>query len=294
MNKLLGLLGATSIALLLTTNGAVAHQSPGQMGQGPGMMMQGNGPAATPSDNGDHASGPPAGYGEMMGYGDPWMMGPGAESRAERFGRGYGPGPWMMGSGWMGPGMMGGGYGPGPWMMGRGWMGPGMMGGYGRGPWMMGSGWMGRGMMGDGYGPGPWMMGRGWMGPGMMGGYGHGPWMMGSGWMGPGMMGGGYGPGPWTMGRDWMGPGMMGWGGYGSYAGVEPEERADLNLTVTQVEHRMDRWLAIAGNPHIKLGKVTEQKDGTITADIVTTDNGGLVQRYTVNRKTGFIEPAGE
>lgn len=212
MNKLLGLLGATSIALLLTTNGAVAHQSPGQMGQGPGMMMQGNGPAATPSDNGDHASGPPAGYGEMMGYGDPWMMGPGAESRAERFGRGYGPGPWMMGSGWMGPGMMGGGYGPGPW----------------------------------------------------------------------------------TMGRDWMGPGMMGWGGYGSYAGVEPEERADLNLTVTQVEHRMDRWLAIAGNPHIKLGKVTEQKDGTITADIVTTDNGGLVQRYTVNRKTGFIEPAGE
>jgi hypothetical protein len=83
----------------------------------------------------------------------PWMMGPGYGygggpgdygyghcpywGHHMGYGRGYGMGPWMMGSG----------YGMGPWMMGRGWgyhMGPGMMGwGYGMGPWMMGPGYYG-------------------------------------------------------------------------------------------------------------------------------------------------------
>ena len=188
------------------------------------------------------------------------------------------------------PGMMG--YG-GPGTTGAGWMGPGMMGGYGPSPWTRGRGWAGPENRARGYGPGPWMMGGGWAGPGMMGGYGPGPWMMGGGWTRPGMTGG-YGPGPWMMGGGWMGPNMMGWGGIGPYASGALAVRGNLDLTVSQVERQMGRWLAITGNPHVKLGKVTEQKDGTITVDIVTTDNGGLVQRYIVNRNTGFLEPAGE
>ena len=147
------------------------------------------------------------------------------------------------------------------------------------------------GMMGYG---GPGTTGAGWMGPGMMGGYGPSPWTRGRGWAGPENRARGYGPGPWMMGGGWMGPNMMGWGGIGPYASGALAVRGNLDLTVSQVERQMGRWLAITGNPHVKLGKVAEQKDGSITVDIVTTDNGGLVQRYIVNRNTGFLEPAGE
>ncbi len=148
----------------------------------------------------------------------------------------------------------GGGYGPG-------YMGPGMMNGYG-------SGWMGSGMM---YGSGPGgAYGPGWMGSGLM--YGSGP-------------GGAYGPG-------WMGPGMMGYGGYGP-GGWGPQQQANLNLTVDEVKANMERWLKATGNPHIKLGDVVEKDADSITADIVTTDKEALVQRYDINRHTGFTQPAG-
>jgi hypothetical protein len=131
---------------------------------------------------------------------------------------------------------------------------------------------------GQGYGPG---YGPGWMmGPGMMGYGGYGP-----GWMGPGMMGyGGYGPGPWMMAR-----GMPGWGcGPGGGWGAQ---QANLNLTPAAVKSNMERWVKATGNRHIKLGKVAEQDADTITADIVTTDKDALVQRYEINRHTGFIRP---
>ncbi|MBS3024973.1 hypothetical protein [Acidiphilium multivorum] len=270
MNRKLSLLGTASIALLLAVSGANAQPAAGQAGNTPGMMTQGGDQATSPPKNDAPPAESPSFYPGMMGYG----------------------GPGTTGAGWMGPGMMGG-YGPSPWTRGRGWAGPeNRARGYGPGPWMMGGGWAGPGMMG-GYGPGPWMMGGGWAGPGMMGGYGPGPWMMGGGWTRPGMTGG-YGPGPWMMGGGWMGPNMMGWGGIGPYASGALAVRGNLDLTVSQVERQMGRWLAITGNPHVKLGKVAEQKDGSITVDIVTTDNGGLVQRYIVNRNTGFLEPAGE
>jgi hypothetical protein len=153
-----------------------------------------------------------------------------------------------------GPGMMGG-YGPG---MMQGY-GPGMMGGYGPGygPGMMHG--YGPGMMG-GYGPG--------YGPGMMQGYG--PGMMGPGY-GPGMMQG-YGPG--------YGPGMR--GGY--------QRQTDQSLSVDDVKNQLERWLAWRGNPRLKVGEVKEKDSNTIEADIVTRDNS-LVQRFTVDRKSGFYRP---
>lgn len=108
------------------------------------------------------------------------------------------------------------------------------------------------------------------------------------GWMGPGMMyGAGTGPG-------WMGPGMMyGYGGGNGPGGWGPQQQVDLKLTVDQVKDRMEQWLQAVGNRHIKVGGVEAKDADTIVASIVTTDKDGLVQRYDVNRHSGFVEPAG-
>jgi hypothetical protein len=118
----------------------------------------------------------------------------------------------------------------------------------------------GHGMMG-GYGP---MMG----GHGMMGGGYGGCGMMG----GPGMMGG-YGPGP-----------MMGYGP--GYYGNQP----NLNLTVDNVKNYLGRMIAIQGNTRLKVGDVKEKDADTIIADTVTKENS-LVQRFNVDRHTGFYRP---
>lgn len=133
-------------------------------------------------------------------------------------------------------------------------------------------GWMGYGP--NGYGPGPGMMGR-WAAPDQDGTSGYGPGFgpgYGQGYgMGPGMM---YGGGP----RYGYGPGMMGW--------WNQQPPADLNLTLEQVKSNFERWLTFHANPRVKLGPVTE-KDGAVIVDIVTVDKGGLVQRFSVDRKTG-------
>ncbi len=102
----------------------------------------------------------------------------------------------------------------------------------------------------------------GWYGcPNMMG-----PGMMGPGMMGPGMMGG---------------PGHMGWGGY-QYPG---------NPTVADVRAYLERWVAAMGNPRLKVGTVKESGADTIVGEI-TTQDGSLVQRFVVDRRTGVYRPA--
>ena len=109
-----------------------------------------------------------------------------------------------------------------------------------------------------GYGMGPWMMGR----------YGMGPWMI-----GPGITGYGYGPG--AIARGWGNP------------------AGNLNLSLNDVKSYLERSVALSGNSHLKVGDVTEKDVDTITADIVTTDKDGLVQRFTVNRHSGVFQPEG-
>ena len=142
----------------------------------------------------------------------------------------------------------------------------------------------GCGMMG-GYGPGygPCMTdgcGYGY-GPGMMGGYGYGPGMMGGYGYGPGNMMGGYGM---MYGRGY-GPGMMGPGWYGG--------QGNLNLSADNVKNYLERWIGVQGNPRLKVGDVKEEDADTIEADIVTKEGNALVQRFTVNRHTGFYQPSG-
>ncbi|MFD1196491.1 hypothetical protein ACFQ3C_17600 [Seohaeicola saemankumensis] len=180
-------------------------------------------------------------------------------------------------SGWQngwGPGyMMGQGHMPGPgYMMGQGYMnGPGYMMGQGNMPrpgYMMGQGYMnGPGyMMGQGNMPGPgYMMGQGYMNaPGYMMGQGNMP--------GPGYM--------MAPNFQQQGPDGSGW--------MHERQQA---LDVEDVKSMMEQKLGWMNNPNIKLGNVEETDDDTITAEIVTKE-GSLVQRLTVDRRTGWIQPS--
>lgn len=85
------------------------------------------------------------------------------------------------------------------------------------------------------------------------------------------MMGGGMMP--------MMGGGMMGW--YG-------QPQANLNLSVDDVRGSVERSIAMMGNPRLKPGRIVATNDDTITAEIVTVDKEALVQRFAVNRHTGY------
>jgi hypothetical protein len=107
-------------------------------------------------------------------------------------------------------------------------------------------------------------------------------------------MGGGYGPG--MMQGNGYGPGMMqGYGpgnapGYGRGGDVQGNQNANqpLNLSIDDVKSRVERWLVRQGNQRLKVGEVKEKDADTITADVVTKDNS-LVQRFIVDRHTGFV-----
>ena len=131
---------------------------------------------------------------------------------------------------------------------------------------------------------------------------------------GPRWGGGGYGA-PCPMGGPGMGMGYgrhMGWGrgmgygqqmgrgmgygpqmGYGSQMGYGPwgVPMQPKELTVEDVKTFFEQRLAWRGNPNIKLGDVKEKDENTIVAEIVTQD-GSLVQRVEIDRKTGRRTPA--
>ena len=116
---------------------------------------------------------------------------------------------------------------------------------------------------------------------------------------GPRWGGGGYGA-PCPMGGPGVGMGMgygqqmgrgMGYGpqmGYGSQMGYGPwgVPMQPKELTVEDVKTFFEQRLAWRGNPNIKLGDVKEKDENTIVAEIVTQD-GSLVQRVEIDRKTG-------
>ena len=52
----------------------------------------------------------------------------------------------------------------------------------------------------------------------------------------------------------------------------------------------MEQQLSWQNNPNLKLGKVEEKDKDTITAEVVTKD-GSLVQKFEVNRHTGWMQP---
>ncbi len=65
----------------------------------------------------------------------------------------------------------------------------------------------------------------------------------------------------------------------------------NLNLSTDNVKTYMERWLAWQDNQRLKLGDVKEKDADTIVADILTKDNS-LVQRFVINRHSGFFQPS--
>jgi hypothetical protein len=129
------------------------------------------------------------------------------------------------------------------------------------------------------------MMGEDGM-PGRMGGMQRGP--MGEGMTGPGMsgmMGGGAMPmGPMMRGHH----GAMGGHGLGPEALYGMPQGFVTEMTPARVEAFLSHLLERHGNPRLELGDIEEAEDGSIIAEIVTTD-GSLVQRLSFNRFPGLF-----
>ena len=87
-----------------------------------------------------------------------------------------------------------------------------------------------------------------------------------------------------------MGSGMMGgqmpmMGGWGRMQILRRDLKAD------EVKHMMEHRLVWTGNQDIKLGKVTEKDGDTIEVEIVNKDDK-VVQKFEVDRHTGWMQPA--
>ncbi|MBM3950156.1 MAG: hypothetical protein FJ311_01725 [Rhodospirillales bacterium] len=94
--------------------------------------------------------------------------------------------------------------------------------------------------------------------------------------------GGGRGPG---MGMG--GPGMgMGMGPRADCPFAGEQAAVDRALTVEKVKSILEGRLAWHSNDRLKVGKVADKDDKTITAEIVTVD-GSLVQTLTIDKATG-------
>ncbi len=122
---------------------------------------------------------------------------------------------------------------------------------------------------GPGQGP---AAGNAW-GPGMMGNGGH---PMGY-HMGAGMMGSG------------MGPAMMGANG-APCPGLAAANASGDPLTIEDARKTVEQRLEWSGNDRLKVGTVEAKDDNTFSAEIVTVD-GSLVEKFEINRKTGFMQP---
>lgn len=103
--------------------------------------------------------------------------------------------------------------------------------------------------------------------------------------MGPGMMGEGAMP----MGRMMHGQhGAMGAHVLGPNALYGMPQGSTTEMTPARVEVFLSQLLEQHANPRLALGKIDEADDGSIIAEIVTTD-GSLVQRLSFNRHPGIF-----
>jgi hypothetical protein len=57
-------------------------------------------------------------------------------------------------------------------------------------------------------------------------------------------------------------------------------------LSVEDVQTRLEQHLAWRGNERLKVGSVEQSDESTIVAEIVTAD-GSLVERFNIDRETG-------
>ena len=86
-------------------------------------------------------------------------------------------------------------------------------------------------------------------------------------------------------------------GGYGGHHKSGAKKKRVIRVTpiqhlsVDDVSHFFDHRLQRRGNKRLKLGKVAQRDENTITAEIVTVD-GSLVQVFEVDRHSGIAKRA--
>ena len=110
-----------------------------------------------------------------------------------------------------------------------------------------------------------------------------------NGWYGPNSgyqngYGNGYGMGPGMMGYYGMGPGMMG-PGYGYNQQYQQPQRP---ITEKDAKGIVENYLTPRRNPNLKLGKIKDE-GSAFEADIVTKNNGSLVDKMLVSKDTGWL-----
>jgi hypothetical protein len=108
--------------------------------------------------------------------------------------------------------------------------------------------------------------------------------------MGPGMMG--YGMGPGMMGYG-MGPGMMGYGMMGPGYGYNQQYQQQPQRPITEKDAKgiVENYLNSTRNPNLKLGKIQDE-GSNFEVQIVTKNNGSLVDRVLVDKNTGWLRSA--
>ena len=120
-------------------------------------------------------------------------------------------------------------------------------------------------------------------GPGFMQGQGMQGNMQGQGYM--------HGQGGGNMQGQGMQGNMQGHGfGPGADGDCQYNQTLDKPLTVDDVRANLEQNLERKGNDRLKVGKVEDKDDKTITAEIVTVDDS-LVRRIEIDKATGRHTP---
>jgi len=64
--------------------------------------------------------------------------------------------------------------------------------------------------------------------------------------------------------------------------------QAGQPLTQEQAKMMVEHYLKMKGNPNLKLGKLTDQKDYFVAE--ITTKDGSLVEKYQIDKNTGLFK----
>ena len=56
--------------------------------------------------------------------------------------------------------------------------------------------------------------------------------------------------------------------------------------TVRSVKALLEHRIVVAGNPRLKAGRIISNKS-TVTAEVMTTKEGALVEKFTIDKSTG-------
>ena len=95
---------------------------------------------------------------------------------------------------------------------------------------------------------------------------------------------------PWCGRMCGMHRGMMMRGGMMHHKGMMMHGGAGSGQPLSQDQAKMmvEHYLQMKGNPNLKLGKLTDEKDYFVAE--ITTKDGSLVEKYQIDKNTGWFK----